>query len=56
MYNNGIAGSEEFMNPDLVNAPELNVPEELKGAAIDQSLCEPEAQDLYTRIWTELTR
>lgn len=56
MYNNGIAGSEAFMNAELVNAPELAVPEDLKGAAIEQTLCPPEAQDLYTRIWTELTR
>lgn len=56
MYSNGIVGSEEFMDPELVKAPELNVPENLEGAAIEQTLCPPEAQDLYTRIWTELTR
>ena len=56
MYNNGIAGSEPFMDPALVSAPELAVPDELKSAAIEQTLCAPEAQDLYTRIWTELTR
>ncbi|WP_281953663.1 extracellular solute-binding protein [Pseudophaeobacter arcticus] len=56
MYSNGIEGSEEFMTPELVNARELSVPEELKGAAIEQRLCSREAQDLYTRIWTELTR
>jgi spermidine/putrescine transport system substrate-binding protein len=56
MYSNGIVGSEEFMDPELVNAPELNVPEALQGSAIEQTLCPPEAQDLYTRIWTELTR
>ncbi len=56
MYNNGIDGSEEFMDPGLVSAPELTVPQELQGAAIQQTLCAPDAQDLYTRIWTELTR
>ncbi len=56
MYNNGIDGSEEFMDPGLVSAPELTVPQDLQGAAIQQTLCAPDAQDLYTRIWTELTR
>ncbi|WP_121632272.1 extracellular solute-binding protein [Tropicibacter alexandrii] len=56
MYNNGIDGSEEFMDPGLVTAPELTVPQELRDAAIQQTLCAPEAQDLYARIWTELTR
>lgn len=56
MYNNAITGSEAFMDPELISAPELAVPEELQGAAIEQTLCAPEAQDLYTRIWTELTR
>lgn len=56
MYDNAIEGAEEFMIPELVDAPELNVPEELRSAAVDQMLCPPAVQELYTRIWTELTR
>ena len=55
-YGNAILGSEAFMEPGLLESPELAIPEHLAGAAIDQQLCSPEVQELYTRIWTELMR
>ena len=55
-YANGIAGSEEFMPEDMKSAPEVVVPEELKGAAYVSKTCPPEAQKLYTAIWTELQK
>ncbi len=55
-YGNGISGSDAYMDAGLLDSPELQVPEALQGAAIDQQLCALEVQELYTRIWTELTR
>jgi len=55
-YANGIKGSEEFMPEDMKNAPEVVVPEELKGAAYVAKVCPPEAQKLYTAIWTDLQK
>ncbi|MEQ6250246.1 extracellular solute-binding protein [Sulfitobacter sp. HNIBRBA3233] len=55
-YANGIAGSEEFMPEDMKSAPEVVVPEELKAAAYVAKTCPPEAQKLYTAIWTELQK
>jgi spermidine/putrescine transport system substrate-binding protein len=55
-YANGIKGSEEFMPADMKDAPELNVPEELQSAGYVSKTCSPEATELYTAIWTELTK
>ncbi len=55
-YGNAITGSEAFMDPGLLDSPELTIPAELVGAAIDQRLCPPEVQELYSRIWTEVMR
>lgn len=55
-YGNMITDSEAFMDADLLAAPELHVPEDLRGAAIEQSLCAPDVQAVYARIWTDLTR
>jgi spermidine/putrescine transport system substrate-binding protein len=55
-YANGIAGSEEFMPEDMKTAPEIVVPEALKGAAYIARTCPPEASKLYTAIWTELQK
>lgn len=53
-YANGVAGSEEFMDEEMRDAPEIIIPEELAGASRFSVTCPPEAQDLYTQIWTEL--
>lgn len=55
-YANAIRGSEEFMDPDLLSAPELTIPEDLRDKAQFAQLCAPATQDLYTRIWTEVLR
>lgn len=55
-YANGIKGSEEFMPEDMKSAPEIVVPEDLKGAAYVAKTCPPEATKIYTAIWTELQK
>ncbi len=55
-YANGIEGSQEFMPEDMKTAPEVNVPAELSGAGFVAETCSPEATELYTAIWTELTK
>jgi spermidine/putrescine transport system substrate-binding protein len=55
-YANGVAGSEEFMDEEMRDAPEIVVPEELAGAARFSVACPDEVQQLYTQIWTELLR
>ncbi|WP_455274941.1 extracellular solute-binding protein [Rhizobium herbae] len=53
---NGIKGSEEFMPADMRNAPEVNIPEEYRAAGRFNVACSPEAQALYTKIWTGLLK
>jgi spermidine/putrescine transport system substrate-binding protein len=55
-YANGIKGSEPFMPEDMRGANELVVPEDKKGVAEFMRLCDPNTQELYTRIWTELQK
>lgn len=55
-YANGIKGSMEFMPKEMQDAPELVVPAEFESAGEFLAACEPETQQLYTRIWTELQK
>ena len=55
-YANGIEGSEAFMPDDMKTAPEIVVPEELKAAGKFMLTCPPEAQKMYTAIWTDLQK
>lgn len=55
-YANGIIGSEKFMDPTMVDAPELVIPADLVSAGHFAQLCAPETQDLYTSIWTEIQK
>lgn len=51
-YANGSVGSQEFMKAELVEAPELNVPEGLRTEPM--KTCSPAANELEARIMTQL--
>ena len=55
-YANGIKGSEAFMSEELKSAPELKVPAEFQAAGAFLENCEPKVNDLYTKIWTEISK
>jgi spermidine/putrescine transport system substrate-binding protein len=55
-YANGIKGSDQFLPEEMKTAPELVVPPEYEKAGEFLLSCEPETQQLYTRIWTELQK
>ena len=55
-YANGIKGSEEFMPEDMRSAPEVVIPAEFADKGRFNNACPPEAQELYTAIWTELQK
>ncbi|MFL5336897.1 MAG: extracellular solute-binding protein, partial [Geminicoccaceae bacterium] len=53
-YANGIMGSEKYLPADMINAPELTLPEGNKGQFV--LACPPEVNELVTRIWTEIQK
>lgn len=55
-YGNGITGSDAFLSADLLAAPERQIPAEYAALAQFQTTCPPEVQELYTRIWTDVTK
>ncbi|NIZ12630.1 extracellular solute-binding protein [Phaeobacter sp. HF9A] len=55
-YPNAIMGSEAFMSEKLLAAPEMTIPAEFEPEAHFQRTCPPKVQDLYARIWTDLTK
>jgi spermidine/putrescine transport system substrate-binding protein len=55
-YANGIKGSVAFMPADMKTAPEVTVPKEFEPMGKLNLACPPEVQQLYTAIWTELTK
>ncbi|MDO5757092.1 MAG: extracellular solute-binding protein [Rhodobacterales bacterium] len=52
-YANGIQGSEEFMDEDIRDAPELILPDDAPDPDFVHP-CPQEVTDLYNRIWTKL--
>lgn len=53
-YANGIAGSEDHMDPVMISAPEIVPPTELAIAGRFTPTCSQDANDLHSRIWAEL--
>ena len=54
-YANGITGSDEFMDPEMLAAPEIIMP---AGAPAPDFVppCDEEVVALYNKIWTNLKK
>jgi spermidine/putrescine transport system substrate-binding protein len=54
-YNNGIAGSEKYLEPSFANAPEIKPP---PGAPKPEFVppCPKNVNDVYNKIWTALLK
>ena len=55
-YANGIKGSEAYMPAEMKTAPELVVPKEFEAAGEFLLTCPPEVNELYTKIWTDVSK
>ncbi|MCC5969021.1 MAG: extracellular solute-binding protein [Pararhodobacter sp.] len=53
-YANSITGSEAYLSEELLNAPEIIIPEDLVDAGELMLICAPEVMDIYARMWTEV--
>jgi spermidine/putrescine transport system substrate-binding protein len=54
-YNNGILGSDKYMDPKFANAPEIKAP---PGAPTPEFVppCPKKVNDIYNRIWTSVLK
>ncbi len=52
-YANGIKGSEEFMDPDMLDAPEIVMPADAPAPDFVPP-CPQDVVDMYNKIWTRL--
>jgi spermidine/putrescine transport system substrate-binding protein len=55
-YGNGIKGSDKYMPADMKDAPEIVIPAQYQAVSEFLQICPPEAQELYTQIWTEVLK
>jgi spermidine/putrescine transport system substrate-binding protein len=55
-YANGILGSDKYMPADMKDAPEIVISPEFADKGTFNLACPPEANELYTKIWTELQK
>jgi spermidine/putrescine transport system substrate-binding protein len=55
-YANGIKGSDAFMPEDMKTAPEIVVPANTQSKGYFSLACAPAVTELYSRIWTEVTK
>jgi len=55
-YANGITGSEKYMPADMKTATEINIPAAYKSKGVFLPACPKAVNDIYTAIWTELTK
>ncbi|WP_299847533.1 extracellular solute-binding protein [uncultured Paracoccus sp.] len=55
-YANGVAGSEPFMDPEMLDAPEIKVPAEFAENTYFARTCSPEIEKIYSRIWTDVKK
>ena len=54
-YANGILGSEEFMDPEMKDAPEVHMPADAPVPDFVQP-CDKDVIAAYTKIWTEIKK
>lgn len=52
-YANGIKGSEEFMDPEMLSAPEIVMPADAPAPDFVRP-CSQQVVDLYNKVWTRL--
>ena len=54
-YNNGIMGSDKFMDAAFANAPEIKAP---AGSPVPEFVppCPKNVNDMYNKIWTSLLK
>ena len=54
-YGSGLAGVEEFLDPELASSPEAN-PHAGAGAPVFVQVCDEATQAVYDRIWTNVKK
>jgi spermidine/putrescine transport system substrate-binding protein len=52
-YANGVAGSESFMDAEMLEAPEILMPADAPAPDFVQP-CPQEVVDMYNKIWTRI--
>jgi spermidine/putrescine transport system substrate-binding protein len=55
-YDNGITGSDQYMNPELGQSDAVVIPDEFKSRAQPVPGCSLEAIDLYDQVWTSFRK